>query len=418
MRMAPYNYTQLGRENEEIRLLYLTPVARDDDISIRIFHVPLVIPPTETGEIKRLSLEQLQRTLPSGMASLAVTLRQLRYTVKQRILWVDSICVNQNDVPERSHEIGRMRNIFSFADRTIIWLGEKSDDSVSSLATIESFAEQVEYIGGGELHTSIEPSYWNGDTQTFICHMTLKHGHHVPRDKIYRVLGLVLTSIAGDITCNYYIPVAKVYKSAVLSHVTVTKRLHLLQHFQLIQRFQDGPSWVPIWSFEDKSIMICIVLGSHSACSYSAVTLYQAPNTLEVTGIFSTRVTSVKTKCSGDAREIFQAIHRWEPEGLNSREYITGSSLIDAFIETIYQGRTKERYPGLRIPPSWELRGSYLKAVDKDTKSQNAILSYVYGLSFDPTAFITTEEVYLGIGSLGVEEGKLCSTSTTPPNKS
>ncbi|TGO44710.1 hypothetical protein BCON_0472g00060 [Botryotinia convoluta] len=226
-----------------------------------------------------------------------------------------------------------------------------------------------------------------------------------PRDKIYGVLGLVSPSIANGITCNYSIPVAEVYKSAVLSHVTVMKRLHLLQHSQLIQRFEDGPSWVPNWSFEDKSIMIGICLGGYAAGSSSAVTEYQAPTTFEVTGVCCTRVTSVKTKCSGNAREIFQAIREWEPEGLGSRDYIAGGSLIDAFLETIYQGRTKERYPGLRIPPSWELRGSYLKAVDKDNKNQNAILSYVYGLSFGPTAFITTEEGYMGIGPLGVEEG-------------
>ncbi|KAF7917095.1 hypothetical protein BELL_0537g00070 [Botrytis elliptica] len=427
-------------------------------------------------------------------ASLAVALRQLRYTDKPRILWIDSICINQSDMSERSHEIGRMRNIFSFADRTIIWLGEEADDSTSALSTIEHFAKQVEYIGGGlvacapgtklmewrhsNFHLPYDTKTWSsiralfrrpwfsrvwvlqeallGDQRSSVqCGNTsipftalrkamlvlgrkvttpsdirsqllsyapgvlpdsmrelpelLRWAKHRncsdPRDKIYGVLGLVSPLIAEGITCDYSIPVAEVYKSAVLSHVTVTKRLYLLQHCQLIQRFEGGLSWVPNWSFEDKSIMIGIVLGRYAAGSSSAVTKYQAPMTLEVTGVFCTRITSVKTKSSGNARETFQAIRGWEPEGLSSRDYIAGGSLIDAFLQTIYQGRTKERYPGLRIPHSWELRRSYLEAVDKDNKDEDAILNYVYGLNYSPTAFITTEEGYMGIGPLGVEEG-------------
>lgn len=571
--MTPYKYTQLGRENEEIRLLSLMPGARDDDISMHIFHVPLIIPLRETNEIKRLSLEELQKTLPDDVysmktidgryifkhrngnpnswdhpdpnfdralyylpkhrnfaenipnyealsyvwgstenpvtayvlgetlstiqigTSLAVALGQLRCTEKPRTLWVDSICINQSDISERSHEIGRMRNIFSFADRTIIWLGEEADDSTSALSTIEHFAGQIEYIGGGlvayapetkllewrhsNFHLPYDTKTWSsiralfqrswfsrvwvlqeallGDQRSSVqCGNTsipftalrkamlvlgrkvttpsdirsqllsyspgvlpdsmrdlpelLRWAKHRncsdPRDKIYGVLGLVSRVIAEGITCDYSITVSEVFKSAVLSHITVTKRLHLLQHCQLIQRFGDGPSWVPNWSFEDKNIMIGVVLGRYAAGSSSAVTEYEAPTTLEVTGICCTRVTSVKTKYSGDARETFQAILRWEPEGLDSRDYIAGGSLIDAFLQTIYQGRTKERYPGLRIPHSWELRRSYLEALDKDNKDQDAILSYVYGLNFGPTAFITTEEGYMGIGPLGVEKGK------------
>ncbi|TGO11852.1 hypothetical protein BTUL_0100g00310 [Botrytis tulipae] len=570
--MAPYKYTQLGRENEEIRLLSLMPGARDDDIFMHIFHVPLIIPILETSEIKRLSLEELQRTLPDNMyamktidgryifkhrngnpnswdhpdpnldralydlpkhrnfaenkpkyealsyvwgstenpdtahvlgealstiqigASLAVALRQLRYKDKPRILWIDSICINQNDIPERSHEIGRMRNIFSFADQTIIWLGEEADDSTSALFTIQHFAGQVEYIGGGlvaynpgtkllewrhsNFHLPYDTKTWSsiralfqrpwfsrvwvlqeallGDqgssvqcgntcipftalrkamlvlgrkvtTPSDIRSQLLSYSPGVlpesmrelpellrwakhrncsdPRDKIYGVLGLVSPLIAEGITCDYSVPVAEVYKSAVLSYIIVTKRLHLLQHCQLIQIFGDGPSWVPNWSFEDRNIMIGIVLGRYAAGSSSAATLYRAPNTLEVTGVFFTRVTSVKTKYSGNARETFQAIRKWEPEGLNSRDYIAGGSLIDAFLETIYQGRTKERYPGLRIPHSWELRRSYLEAVDKDNEDRDAILNYVYGLNFGAMAFITTEKGYMGIGPPGVEEG-------------
>ncbi|KAI2463742.1 heterokaryon incompatibility protein-domain-containing protein [Annulohypoxylon bovei var. microspora] len=39
------------------------------------------------------------------------------------LLWVDAICINQQDVDERSRQIPRMRDIFGLASSTVAWLG-------------------------------------------------------------------------------------------------------------------------------------------------------------------------------------------------------------------------------------------------------------------------------------------------------
>ncbi|ORY14571.1 heterokaryon incompatibility, partial [Clohesyomyces aquaticus] len=44
-------------------------------------------------------------------------------SVKNRLLWVDSICINQNDVQERNEQVSLMAIIYSSADRTLAWLG-------------------------------------------------------------------------------------------------------------------------------------------------------------------------------------------------------------------------------------------------------------------------------------------------------
>ncbi|KAI1451255.1 heterokaryon incompatibility protein-domain-containing protein [Annulohypoxylon moriforme] len=41
-----------------------------------------------------------------------------------QLLWVDAICINQQDVDERNREIPRMRDIFSLASSTVAWLGK------------------------------------------------------------------------------------------------------------------------------------------------------------------------------------------------------------------------------------------------------------------------------------------------------
>jgi len=37
--------------------------------------------------------------------------------------WIDAICINQDDLLERGHQVGMMRNIFSAADLVVAWLG-------------------------------------------------------------------------------------------------------------------------------------------------------------------------------------------------------------------------------------------------------------------------------------------------------
>ncbi|RYP91114.1 hypothetical protein DL770_002770 [Monosporascus sp. CRB-9-2] len=55
-------------------------------------------------------------------------------------LWVDAICINQQDLDERRHQVTMMRDIYASAERVIIWLGEEDDetdvlDSLPLLAT-------------------------------------------------------------------------------------------------------------------------------------------------------------------------------------------------------------------------------------------------------------------------------------------
>jgi hypothetical protein len=70
-----------------------------------------------------------------GNATLLVTrnchsaLRRLRDTKGTRTLWVDSICINQSDEEEKSHQVAIMRDIFANAHRVYIWLGERTEES-------------------------------------------------------------------------------------------------------------------------------------------------------------------------------------------------------------------------------------------------------------------------------------------------
>ncbi|KAG8530604.1 uncharacterized protein KY384_004642 [Bacidia gigantensis] len=61
--------------------------------------------------------------------SLAGALRRFRQEGYARTLWVDSICINQADLLEKSAQVPMMSNIFRRASCVLIWLGEERQDS-------------------------------------------------------------------------------------------------------------------------------------------------------------------------------------------------------------------------------------------------------------------------------------------------
>jgi hypothetical protein len=55
-------------------------------------------------------------------SSLAIALRRLRLTTPRK-LWIDQLCVNQDDSDEQSHQVGMMRDIYANAQHVVLWAG-------------------------------------------------------------------------------------------------------------------------------------------------------------------------------------------------------------------------------------------------------------------------------------------------------
>jgi hypothetical protein len=73
--------------------------------------------------------------------NLHAALVNLRNHYLDRVLWVDAICINQEDIAEKSKQIQLMRKIYAQAGRVIIWLGEAFEDGDTALEYIRSLAE-------------------------------------------------------------------------------------------------------------------------------------------------------------------------------------------------------------------------------------------------------------------------------------
>ncbi|PMD15205.1 hypothetical protein NA56DRAFT_550813, partial [Hyaloscypha hepaticicola] len=44
-------------------------------------------------------------------------------------LWVDALCINQEDIPERNEQVSRMGTLYNQAEEVLVWLGPEKDGS-------------------------------------------------------------------------------------------------------------------------------------------------------------------------------------------------------------------------------------------------------------------------------------------------
>lgn len=109
-----------------------------------------------------LSSGQRQAMIQIGR-NLACALQHLRCHDKPRTLWVDAVCINQNDIDERNAQVKRMGLIYSLAKKVVIWLGPEAGDSEHAISTLTYFGRQVEYLSDerlGDSPDALEPQWW------------------------------------------------------------------------------------------------------------------------------------------------------------------------------------------------------------------------------------------------------------------
>lgn len=72
--------------------------------------------------------------------NLHAALVELRLKDQDRYLWVDAICINQSDIPERNREVLRMLSIYQNAQQVVVWLGPEisyTHTAISHLVHLE-----------------------------------------------------------------------------------------------------------------------------------------------------------------------------------------------------------------------------------------------------------------------------------------
>lgn len=91
--------------------------------------------------------------------NLASALRHIRQDEESRVLWIDAICINQENNSEKSVQIRKMADIFRQAPRVVVWLGSEGQDSSGALARLQTIAEQVDLLESRAVRSSVEAKY-------------------------------------------------------------------------------------------------------------------------------------------------------------------------------------------------------------------------------------------------------------------
>lgn len=125
---------------KQIRVLVLEPAEHLDDPLVASFKVEsLDSKPTYKAlsytwgpPFDGLTLEDQQVTVSGRVISikgnLGHALRRLRMPDTIEPLWIDALCINQDDLAERGQQVAMMAEIYRIASEVIVWLGEDTKE--------------------------------------------------------------------------------------------------------------------------------------------------------------------------------------------------------------------------------------------------------------------------------------------------
>ncbi|QSZ34409.1 hypothetical protein DSL72_006001 [Monilinia vaccinii-corymbosi] len=139
-------YTPLNSDLCQIRRLVLQPaISFDDPLHSHLDIVSLESSPVYEALSYVWGSPKPPKTINLGGRLISITpnldnaLRNLRDSNSPRTLWVDALCINQDDLDERAAQVALMRRVYSDATTVLIWLGPEADGSEEAMRSIERF---------------------------------------------------------------------------------------------------------------------------------------------------------------------------------------------------------------------------------------------------------------------------------------
>ena len=130
--MSKYVYQRLDLKLPSFRLMRLFPGQPGTDIRCEIFEA-LLYRADGSPDFEALSYAWGD---PTGVHEIIVNggtmmiarnlytaLQHLHLEYEDRILWVDALCINQNDLREKGHQVQQMGDIYKEASKVLVWLG-------------------------------------------------------------------------------------------------------------------------------------------------------------------------------------------------------------------------------------------------------------------------------------------------------
>ena len=91
-------------------------------------------------DVREIWVNNMPMQVTANIEACLRVLREKHYIQHGWKVWIDALCINQQDIIERAGEVKRMREIYSKAWTPLVWTGKAADDSDGALELMLSLA--------------------------------------------------------------------------------------------------------------------------------------------------------------------------------------------------------------------------------------------------------------------------------------
>lgn len=178
-------YHPLDESHQEIRLLLVKAGSGSDPVQCELQHEFL---DAERGVLNYETISYCWGDASSkaeiflnGVATMVpvnakLAVLRMRQPDCDRTLWIDSICINQEDKVERAQQIKLMARIYSCGQQNLVWLGAETEITAEAVETMKAIVHNAReetndfetfhcelYDDHGSFRHAISPETWNDD---------------------------------------------------------------------------------------------------------------------------------------------------------------------------------------------------------------------------------------------------------------
>jgi hypothetical protein len=146
--MDSYQYTPLSGE-DAIRVLHLHPGVGPEAIQCNLVHTSFDDAPPYEGLSYVWGSSSKDFAIRCNEKTLAVTrsvheaLKHLRHPTETRVLWVDAVAIDQDNLLEKNDQVAKMSKIYQKAKRSICFLGPKGEHTDQGFGLLRKISARL-----------------------------------------------------------------------------------------------------------------------------------------------------------------------------------------------------------------------------------------------------------------------------------
>lgn len=177
-------YKPLSRRKKEIRLVSVRAGKQDQDIQCTLMnpisladiqselldpslyrdkqHHPYTALSYAAGDLKKTAKIHVNNVVFEVYESLERALRRIRHKKHAVHVWIDQICIDQHDTAEKAWQVGIMRDVYSAARKTLVFLDIRGHDYLAAdfkrffaMVYEQAFGSVIDMPTNSSGHTSL-----------------------------------------------------------------------------------------------------------------------------------------------------------------------------------------------------------------------------------------------------------------------